>query len=410
MRSTSASAPAMASTRPSVVVTTAAPSKKPATARRARRARRRRARSARARGAPRPRARAAPPAARRSARGPAPGRPGRSGGASRSTAGPRPRSRRRWQGLCVPGSIVGNNDHPVTVDPSIASPHAPGPARVATRAARGRLDAGGRGRAGRAGRRDGRRRAPVRAVPVACAGRCSRSSPRMPSPLPTAVRLAVAVGLRAVGRRAGDVVRVGGGAWRCPGSTSWPPAPGAPPASAAPLPRAGCSSGRRGSHLQHPARGRSRRGRDGRAGGSPTASAPPARQLCVLGWRRTTTCALATRGAVAGLVGRGPGLTPSGDDALAGALLVAHALGTGAALADAVRARLGATTAVSAALLDAAADGYAARPVVALVDAAIAGRRGCRAPRPARRARHRPHLGCRHGHRHPRGPGLLTLR
>ena len=32
---------------------------------------------------------------------------------------------------------------------------------------------------------------------------------------------------------------------------------------------------------------------------------------------------------MAGLVGRGPGLTPSGDDALAGALLVAHALGTG---------------------------------------------------------------------------------
>ena len=42
-------------------------------------------------------------------------------------------------------------------------------------------------------------------------------------------------------------------------------------------------------------------------------------------------------------------------------------------MADAVRARLGATTAVSAALLDAAADGYAARPVVTLVDAAVAG-------------------------------------
>ena len=75
--------------------------------------------------------------------------------------------------------------------------------------------------------------------------------------------------------------------------------------------------------------------------------------------------------AVAGLVGRGPGLTPTGDDALAGALLVAFALGTGTALADAVRARLGATTAVSAALLDAAADGYAARDVVTLVDAAV---------------------------------------
>jgi hypothetical protein len=65
-------------------------------------------------------------------------------------------------------------------------------------------------------------------------------------------------------------------------------------------------------------------------------------------------------------------LTPSGDDALAGALLVAHALGAGPDLADAVRARLAATTAVSAALLDAAADGYAARQVVTLVDAAVA--------------------------------------
>jgi hypothetical protein len=76
---------------------------------------------------------------------------------------------------------------------------------------------------------------------------------------------------------------------------------------------------------------------------------------------------------VRGLLGRGSGLTPSGDDALAGALLVCHALGVGAALGAAVRRRLGATTAVSAALLSAAADGYAARDVVLLVDAALAG-------------------------------------
>ncbi|HSF99286.1 MAG TPA: DUF2877 domain-containing protein [Ornithinibacter sp.] len=73
------------------------------------------------------------------------------------------------------------------------------------------------------------------------------------------------------------------------------------------------------------------------------------------------------------LLGRGQGLTPSGDDALAGILLVAHAVGEAAPLAAAVRSRLGATTAVSAALLDAAADGYAAPDVVALVDAALAG-------------------------------------
>lgn len=80
-----------------------------------------------------------------------------------------------------------------------------------------------------------------------------------------------------------------------------------------------------------------------------------------------------TKLGVDGLLGRGQGLTPSGDDALAGILLVAHAVGAAAPLAAAVRSRLGSTTAVSAALLDAAADGYAARRVVALVDAALAG-------------------------------------
>lgn len=77
-----------------------------------------------------------------------------------------------------------------------------------------------------------------------------------------------------------------------------------------------------------------------------------------------------------GLIGRGRGLTPSGDDALAGALLVAHALRAPRALADAVRAHLGATTAVSAALLGAAGDGFAAHPVVALVDAVLVGHVG----------------------------------
>ena len=77
--------------------------------------------------------------------------------------------------------------------------------------------------------------------------------------------------------------------------------------------------------------------------------------------------------AVGGLVGRGRGLTPSGDDALAGALLVAHAYRAWQPLAGAVRARLGSTTAVSGALLGAAADGFAAHPVVSLVDAAVVG-------------------------------------
>jgi hypothetical protein len=41
------------------------------------------------------------------------------------------------------------------------------------------------------------------------------------------------------------------------------------------------------------------------------------------------------------LLGRGQGLTPSGDDALAGILLVTHAVGLAAPLAAAVRSRLG---------------------------------------------------------------------
>lgn len=76
---------------------------------------------------------------------------------------------------------------------------------------------------------------------------------------------------------------------------------------------------------------------------------------------------------VSTLVGRGRGLTPSGDDALAGALLVAHARRVSRPLADAVRVRLRSTTAVSGALLGTAADGFAAGPVVALVDAAVMG-------------------------------------
>lgn len=84
-------------------------------------------------------------------------------------------------------------------------------------------------------------------------------------------------------------------------------------------------------------------------------------------------------GAVRRLVGHGPGLTPSGDDALAGALLVRRALGEAPAggtpdpLAAAVRARLHATTAVSASLLAAALDGWATPEVVALVDAMAGG-------------------------------------
>lgn len=83
--------------------------------------------------------------------------------------------------------------------------------------------------------------------------------------------------------------------------------------------------------------------------------------------------------AVATLIGRGNGLTPAGDDALAGALLVACALGRHQALATAVLANTHRTTSLSAALLRAAADGYAAPPVVAYVTAVMRGDRGAAA-------------------------------
>jgi hypothetical protein len=71
--------------------------------------------------------------------------------------------------------------------------------------------------------------------------------------------------------------------------------------------------------------------------------------------------------AAARLVGAGRGLTPSGDDALCGILLTLRALGhmdAHAAVVTPVRARLGTTTSISAALLAAAVDGWAAPPVV----------------------------------------------
>lgn len=76
------------------------------------------------------------------------------------------------------------------------------------------------------------------------------------------------------------------------------------------------------------------------------------------------------------LVGRGPGLTPSGDDALCGVLLCLAATGPATArqaLAAAVRAAAHRTTAVSASLLADAADGCGVPEVVRLVDAVVAG-------------------------------------
>ncbi len=82
------------------------------------------------------------------------------------------------------------------------------------------------------------------------------------------------------------------------------------------------------------------------------------------------------RARVRAMVGAGPGLTPSGDDALCAVLLLLRAADQQAvcrAVGDAVSAAWAATTSVSASLLDAALRGYAAPEVSRLVHAALIG-------------------------------------
>jgi hypothetical protein len=69
--------------------------------------------------------------------------------------------------------------------------------------------------------------------------------------------------------------------------------------------------------------------------------------------------------AVAGLLGRGAGLTPEGDDLLAGAFAVLAAAGMAPELPADLRER---TTALSATLLELAAAGAAARPLHFVLD------------------------------------------
>ncbi|MGA8047118.1 MAG: DUF2877 domain-containing protein [Dermatophilaceae bacterium] len=110
-------------------------------------------------------------------------------------------------------------------------------------------------------------------------------------------------------------------------------------------------------------------------------------------------CAPHTSDSVADLLqlarlGRGPGLTPEADDELAGHLLVAWALG---APTPDLEPHLHRTTALSASLLRAAAQGYAVPEVVAYVDAVVGGDRDA-----ARRLRPRVDaIG------HTSGPALL---
>jgi Protein of unknown function (DUF2877) len=93
---------------------------------------------------------------------------------------------------------------------------------------------------------------------------------------------------------------------------------------------------------------------------------PPAAVAALLAALRSGD-APAQRRAARALLGRGPGLTPQGDDLLAGAAVVAAAAGAPLALPPEARAL---TTPLSATLLELAAAGAAPKPVHALLDLA----------------------------------------
>jgi hypothetical protein len=101
-----------------------------------------------------------------------------------------------------------------------------------------------------------------------------------------------------------------------------------------------------------------------------TAALPPA---LVSATRRVVARALAAEPDPGweDLIGAGPGLTPSGDDALCAALLALHAWGRPAP-ADGLEDAYPHTTALSAALLDAARSGFAVPEVARLLDAVLA--------------------------------------
>jgi hypothetical protein len=96
-----------------------------------------------------------------------------------------------------------------------------------------------------------------------------------------------------------------------------------------------------------------------------TALSPPRAAVAALVGALRSGDPAARRRAAHDLVGRGPGLTPEGDDLLAGAAAVAAAAGDPLPLPPRLRAL---TTPLSATLLELAAAGAAARPVHALLD------------------------------------------
>jgi hypothetical protein len=95
------------------------------------------------------------------------------------------------------------------------------------------------------------------------------------------------------------------------------------------------------------------------------ATRPPQAAVAALFTALRCGDAAARRRAALALLGRGPGLTPEGDDLLAGACITAAAAGDPLALAPGIRA---ATTPLSATLLELAAAGAGPKPVHALLD------------------------------------------
>ena len=96
-----------------------------------------------------------------------------------------------------------------------------------------------------------------------------------------------------------------------------------------------------------------------------TATRPPRAAVAALVAALGSGDGAARRRATLALLGRGPGLTPEGDDLLAGAAIVAAAVGDPLALPPALRTL---TTPLSATLLELAAAGAGPLPVHALLD------------------------------------------
>lgn len=189
--------------------------------------------------------------------------------------------------------------------------------------------------------------------------------------LPTSMRVAARAGEVDWGVTAGHEVRVGGGRVRLPAvhlhaARTWRP-PRVRVLTPAEATRTSASRGSFADHMHHHV------ARDATSASRGSGSGEGEDRGWLVDGIRALAGSQAPGEQVGRLVGRGPGLTPAGDDALAGALLVEVALGGPPVLADAVRPRMRATTAVSRALLSAACDGYAAPSVVALVDAAVGG-------------------------------------